>query len=314
MDADRGGRRLAVWALLAAMVASLVAGGVALVVAWEHFEAPPARVATPERGPSARLDEIDGRLDELSRRLDDFESLPLALDAPPFEGPQREEVERRSDVAAEPEAASADERERDSARSVVRRLARLDDPQERLALARELVQSTNPLEQLAGARVLAELAPAEAFGLVDGWLAEVRAGTRSDWFVVDAARALEEQGDPRCMESWVASLEPDRSASDVATRRRAVFKLGTTRSASVTPLLVSSLADASAEVRVAALDGLRTSGAPSAIAAVEPLLDDPVGAVRDRAVRTLETLRRRQEPPPERERDSLRDRLRRRRS
>jgi hypothetical protein len=308
--------------------AALVSLGLALACAWRLWSEPrvPAddgrvgalvgeverlarRLETIEHG-IAEL-EAEARLAEPSGPSGDASSSMLSSIEEELPAPTREELAPPEEPAAAGEA-GVRRSERAAVRSNLARLAGAA-PEERLAVARELAESDNPVEQLAGARVLAELAPAEAYGLVDGWLAEALAGTRGEWFVVDAARALEEHGDPRCMQRWVDSLKPGLASDDVGDRRRAIFKLGTTRSASVTPLLASELKDADAELRLAALDALRTSGDATAIAAVTPLLDDPVGAVRDRATRTLDALRRREQEvaAPASPQEGSRDRLRR---
>ncbi len=282
--------------LVAAIGASLVALGVALACAWQLLEREELLLGDPDVVELERtVDGLEARLAELSARLAAFESEPTPVDVEAeLAGVVREEMpadeRRESDGGADPGS-----EDNAPVRSKFRRLARAATDDERLQVARELVASQNGLEQAAGARVLAELSPAEAFQVVDGWLAEVRAGSRADWFVVDAARALEEQGDPRCMQTYLSGLRPQLDSAEVGERRKAVFKLGATRSASSVPLVLPSLRDSSAEIRIAALDALRTSGDAASIAAVEPLLNDPVGAVRDRATRTLETLRYRAE-------------------
>ena len=297
-------------------IVALIALGVALACAWTLFDqAPPMPIQVDD----PRVRALSQEVDELSRRLEEFEH------ADRLEGDDELASFRvadgagggavREEVLAPGSGSSSEDAEEDAAgdsrkvRARLRRLAGLEGDEERLIAARDLVHSESPLEKVAGVRVLAELAPAEAFAVVDRWLREAGAvdadadgkRRRDDWFVVDAARTLEERGDARCMQAYVATLQPALGSSDVAEKRRAVSRLGTTRSASVTPLLGAQLRDANAEIRIAALDGLRTSGDASAIAAVELLLDDPVGAVRDRAVRTLETLRRREGDAGERD-------------
>ena len=60
------------------------------------------------------------------------------------------------------------------------------------------------------------------------------------------------------------------------------------------------LRDADSGVRIQALEAPgRSGGGAASLAAVEPLLSDPIPAVRDTAVRTVQRLNRGEDPEPE---------------
>lgn len=210
----------------------------------------------------------------------------------------------------------------------LRRLADAADDVERLKIARELATSADPAVAMGALRVLADLAPKEALALVDQWFAKSGKGDLSSWQVdralatladgkgaaqiasdlkealrryfrdgddsvkLSSARALEKEGDHGPMQQLVASLSTDLGNADVGRRAASIESLAQTRSTLATPLLLPLLADGSDEIRLRTLDALRRTGDESSIAKILPLLNDPVAAVRDRATRTIESLRR----------------------
>jgi|SRR5688572_1369193 len=211
----------------------------------------------------------------------------------------------------------------------LRKLREAPDDATKLALARELMKDdSNPMALMSALRVLADLQPKEAVAEVDEWVAASLRGDLPSWQAergiaalleskgaeklgtdLDAklrdwyargdddlkrstARSLEGRGDAGPMQQLVASYRGDLGNGDVGTRTRSVEKLGRTRSKEAVPALVPMLSDSSDEVRLGALDAIRRTGNESAIDQVRPLLDDPVAAVRDRATRTIESLRR----------------------
>src|SRR5262245_56774205 len=109
---------------------------------------------------------------------------------------------------------------------------------------------------------------------------------------VSAARALEKEGDGGPMQQLVASLSTDLGNADVGRRSASIEALAQTRSPLAQPLLLPLLSDGSDEIRLRTLDALRRTGDATAIEKVLPLLNDPLAAVRDRATRTIESLRR----------------------
>jgi len=210
----------------------------------------------------------------------------------------------------------------------LRRLDDAADDSERLKIARELATSADPTVAMGALRVLADLAPKEALALVDQWFAQSQKGDLSSWQLdralaeladgkgaaqiagdlkdalrryfldgsdavkVSAARALEKEGDSGPMQQLVASLSVDLGNADVGRRSASIDALAQTRSRLALPLLLPLLSDASDEVRLRTLDALRRTGDATSIEKVLPLLNDPVAAVRDRATRTIESLRR----------------------
>ena len=210
----------------------------------------------------------------------------------------------------------------------LRRLDDAADDTERLKIARELATSADPTVAMGALRVLADLAPKEALALVDQWFAQSQKGDLSSWQVdralaaladgkgaeqiagdlkdalrryfrdggdavkVSAARALEKEGDSGAMQQLVASLSADLGNADVGRRSASIEALAQTRSRLALPLLLPLLSDGSDEVRLRTLDALRRTGDATSIEKVLPLLNDPVAAVRDRATRTIESLRR----------------------
>lgn len=210
----------------------------------------------------------------------------------------------------------------------LRRLRDAPDDAERLKIARELAGSADPTVAMGALRVLADLAPKEALALVDQWFAQNQKDGLSSWQVdralatladgkgagqiagdlkdalrryfrdgddsvkVSAARALEKEGDSAAMQQLVASLSADLGNADVSRRTASIDALSQTRSRLATPLLLPLLTDGNEEVRLQTLDALRRTGDASSIEKILPLLNDPVAAVRDRATRTIESLRR----------------------
>jgi len=97
-------------------------------------------------------------------------------------------------------------------------------------------------------------AQAEALGVaeaLDRWYA---AGEKKT--AVAAARALEQQGDPRLVQDWIRRLGPELADAAPRERARAVADLGATRSRLALPGLLPRLADPDAGVRRAAVDAL----------------------------------------------------------
>jgi hypothetical protein len=193
---------------------------------------------------------------------------------------------------------------------------------ERLALAQELLQDDNPMVRYAALRTLAELSPAEAVTGVEELVASVGEDRRAGWVAsraisllgevegvavdstlyriydsadedlrMSAARALEEQGDAGLMRQEVASVTSDLGSDDGGLRARAVDQLAATRSPLAVPHLLPMLSDSNSEVRLRTLDALRRTGDESQIETIKALLDDPVAHVRERAARTMESLR-----------------------
>jgi hypothetical protein len=184
------------------------------------------------------------------------------------------------------------------------------------------------MTKMTALRVVADLAPKEALATVDKWVAAEAKGDMSAWQVdraiatladskgaaelgtdLDAklnawyqsgaddlkrstARSLESRGQPGPMQSLVASYRGDLGNADVGVRTRAVDLLGNTRSPQAVAVLTPMLSDSSEEVKLTTLDALRRTGSVSVIDQLLPLLNDPVAAVRDRATRTIESLRR----------------------
>jgi uncharacterized membrane protein YgcG len=182
-------------------------------------------------------------------------------------------------------------------------------------------------------RILADLAPKEALALVDKWFAQSLKGDLSGWQVdralatvadgkgasqiagdlkeslrkyfrdgseavkVSAARALEKEGDAGPMQQLVANLSADLGNADVGRRSASINSLAQTRSPLATPLLLPLLSDGNDEVRLRTLDALRRTGDSTSIEKILPLLNDPIAAVRDRATRTIESLRRGESNP-----------------
>jgi HEAT repeat protein len=87
---------------------------------------------------------------------------------------------------------------------------------------------------------------------------------------------------------YAAMLE----SPDGALRREAVESLGYLRSPQTLPLLARALGDTSGDVRLEAVNGLYDYlDQPQVVALVEPLVNDPVAAVRDAAKDLIESAR-----------------------
>jgi HEAT repeat protein len=210
----------------------------------------------------------------------------------------------------------------------LRKLRDETDDKARLALAKKMLTDPNQFTSLSALRVVADLDPKEALATVSKWVDQSAKGDvptwqvdralatlvdskgaatiaadldtkLHDWFQTgsddlkhSSARSLETRGDAGPMSQLVASYQADTSNADPGKRTRAIDSLGRTQSRQAVPVLVPLLADTNEEVRLGTLDALRRTGDESVIDKVKPLLDDPVAAVRDRATRTMESLRR----------------------
>ena len=204
-----------------------------------------------------------------------------------------------------------------------RKLRELEDPAERLALALKILEDGDPFSATEAIRTLLELDPPKGWAAVqERVLAMGDEDRRTSWMTtrmigelgnlegysatselvamydsesedvrLAAARALEKQGDASLMQRELASYTAALGSSDVRERLGAIEDIGNTRSASAAPLLLPYLGDGDSETRIRALEALGRAGDDSYIKSVEALLDDPVAAVRDRAVRTIESLR-----------------------
>jgi HEAT repeat protein len=278
----------------------------------------------------ARIEDLEARLDALSRTAP-----PAAVRSDETRAPDRSEPAQPVTAGAGPAAATpfGPGADRAAGMEQLRRLRDAPDDATRLEIARTLLKDENPMAAMSALRVLADLAPKEALATVDSWVAAGQKGDMNPWQVERAiatlvggqgaaalgtdldsklrdwysrgeeelkrttARSLESRGDSGPMQQLVAGYRSDLGNADVGRRTRAIESLGRTRSREAVPALVPMLADPSDEVRLGALDALRRTGSETVIDQIRPLLDDPVAAVRDRATRTIESLRRGEREP-----------------
>jgi hypothetical protein len=203
------------------------------------------------------------------------------------------------------------------------------DPARRKELALELARSPIPPLRLEGLKTLLEVDADEGLDAVRALVADADRNPRTQrvaaqgisllagvsgrevddalyGFTSSAAsgvqraalRTLEQRGDPEPMRAALAAQQAPLGSRDAGTRARALREVGALRSQSAVPVIVPLLADSDSGVRIQALESLgRTGGGAPALAAVQPLLSDPVPAVRDTAVRTVQRLNRGPDDP-----------------
>ena len=203
-----------------------------------------------------------------------------------------------------------------------RELREIEDPDERLAAALEMLEDDNPMVQIQALREILELDPQRAIDSVGELVAGIEPNSRESFMagrmvsllgdvegaspvrelyaLYDseddgvrraAAQALEQQGDVTLVQRELAGILPRLSSADESARLDALSEAGRLGSPLAVPSITPMLSDASSEVRLRALEALGRTGDVSHVDLVEPYLDDPVAAVRDRASRTLESLR-----------------------
>ena len=203
------------------------------------------------------------------------------------------------------------------------------DPARRKQLALELAQSPIPPLRLEGLKTLLEIDADEGLDAVRALVADADRNSRTQRMAAQgisllagvsgrevdealygftgsgasgvqraALRTLEQRGDPEPMRAALAAQQTSLGSADAGTRMRALREVGALRSESAVPVILPLLADSDSGVRIQALESLgRTGGGAPALAAVQPLLADPVPAVRDTAVRTVQRLTRGPEDP-----------------
>jgi hypothetical protein len=209
-----------------------------------------------------------------------------------------------------------------------KRLGSIEDPAERLALARELLESPNAWARSRAILALLETDPAAGieaiYGLLDmagedaegkGPYSASRAvealGDVEGYPVANdlyrmyeseiegvslaAARALERQGDPTLIDRELNRYAQQLGAVEPRARLEAIWRIGETGSPRAVPHLLPLLSNPDPMMRIGALDALGGTMDPAHIAEIERLLDDPVAAVRDRAVDALNRMQKRRE-------------------
>jgi hypothetical protein len=196
------------------------------------------------------------------------------------------------------------------------------DPARRKALALELARSPVPPLRLEGLRTLLEIDSAEGLSALTALVAEADGNPRAQRMAaqaipllagtpgrevdealygftgsvagrvqVAALRTLEQRGDAQPMRVALEALQPPLRSPDAGTRARALGEIAQLQSPSAVSMIVPMLRDPDSQVRLRAADALgRSGGGAAASAAVEPLLSDPVPAVRDSAVRAQRRL------------------------
>lgn len=202
------------------------------------------------------------------------------------------------------------------------RLLDRDDPEGRLAAARELRDSRFPPLRLMSAQALLELDPEEGIAAVQEFVDQAGSDVRSqrlaaaaigllgdlESYEVDAllyeyyegdnpryrraaAQTLEARGDVDAMNALVASLDEQLRSPDGGIRSRAAQALGRTRSPAAVESLVAALDDANSEVRLRALQALGRTADESVIPELVAMLDDPVAEVRSTADQSIDRIR-----------------------
>jgi hypothetical protein len=314
--------------LVVAGVLAVAAGAVAGYWAGSRGEIPPDQTEAPLR---AELDALAERLTALegAQIRSAFEDAAGAASLP---GGDEDASAPRATGEPERAAAPVEDpsRQRLGGPGTERWMASLQelqstrDPKRRLELARELSKSPLPPLRFEGFKALLELDPDEGLAAVRQMVADANRNPRTQRMAAQAImllgevsgnaveqelytfaqsptfgvqraalRTLERRGDPGPMRATISVQTPELRSSDAGTRSRALREIGSLRSPSATPVILPLLADSDSGVRIQALEALgRTGGGAPAIAAVEPLLSDPVPAVRDTAVRTMQRLNR----------------------
>ncbi len=314
-------------ALLGILVVAIVGSTAALMLRPQSSSTPAAdheTLVSEIRRLRAEVDGLRARVDEMPR-LEDLwiDRTADSIDPAPEEarGPES----RESPGANAAEAGERGRGRRGGELAQVRELTETENVEERLALARKMLEDENPMVQLAALRTLIQLAPTEAAAFIDRQIKELNDGDgdrRAQFLIARAvgmlgevegvnlstelyrfydqgdeqvraaaARALERQGDVSLMQREISAILPDLNSSDDASRVRAIDRLGSTGSNLASSYLVPLLTDADSEVRLRTLDALRRTGDASTIDKIEPLLNDPVAYVRERAARAMESLR-----------------------
>ena len=317
--------------LIGLFVAAMLAAGILGVVAFDrgpsYSEGDGAEVTELRE----QVAQLSNQVRSMQEQLQRIEARPaVAVRDPEFPPGDRLAAEDPARPAPEDEAREGDRgdserRQRGDWRGgfgAMGEMEGLETTEEKLALARSWLEDDNPMLRFAALRTLTELAPAEAAGAVlaivessaddrrGGWMASRAVAMLGDLESVSvqselrqiydtdnedvrpsAARALEKQGDDSLMRREVTSATRGLAASDDGLRVRSIDDLGSTRSPLAVPHLMPLLADGNSVVRLRTLDALRQTGDESIIPQVEALLNDPVAHVRERAARTMESLR-----------------------
>ncbi len=271
------------------------------------------------------LQQLRQDVNNLSQQVSQLEYRP-AVDATAFEEPA---ITAMSPTPAAPVV----EEEVETATATLRpeldagRIRQIRDESvplpERLALAREMLNSPMPFERFAAVGTLIEANDAEALNAVRTLVAEAEGSRRlsgiaaravdglaglsdpstdrllyeyidsgSDAIRYAAARALDSRGDSSPMGAIVSDLSQQLADEDGGIRSRSARSLGFTRNAMAVAPLLNATSDANSEVRLRAAEALGRIGGDDAVPHLTQLLDDPVEAVRDSADRSLERIRR----------------------
>jgi len=109
------------------------------------------------------------------------------------------------------------------------------------------------------------------------------------------AAALVGRGQPGPAAQLLPRFAALMDSPDGALRRQAVESLGRLGSPQAMPLLARALRDTNGDVRLEAINSIWTNEDPAIVALIEPLLNDPVEAVRDTAKTFIEDAKRAKE-------------------
>lgn len=196
------------------------------------------------------------------------------------------------------------------------------DPEVRLARARELLDSPFPPARLMATQALIEFNDEQALDAVREMVAEMGNDRRSqrtavaaidmlrdaqgsavdadlyeylnhdnDAVQLAAARSLEARGDAYPMSILVDTIARNLDSSDDGQRSRAAQELGQTQSPTAVAPLTSVLNDKNSEVRLRAVQALGRTGDVAAITQLTAALDDPIAEVRSAASRSINQIR-----------------------
>lgn len=210
----------------------------------------------------------------------------------------------------------------------IERLRSSTDPSERRKLALELVESPFPPARFEAIRALLELDPRDGIDavreLVEGSASDPRSRRMAaeaisllgdvDDRSVDrdlyefaksgnenirraAVRTLETRGDTAPVRAVIETQRPGLGSPDAGERTRTLRSIGNMRSPTAASVIIPLLSDSDSGVRIQAAQSLsRSGGGATSIAALQPLLSDPIPAVRDAGVRAVQRLTSPQEP------------------
>lgn len=236
------------------------------------------------------------------------------------------EPERFADRLASPERNREIDEKMEERLERVRKLRRSENPEERLALAREiLAENSNGPLLLHALQTMAELDPEAAAEEVRKRLEDKDGAPESAMMAtvitmvgsnetalsntdlaeffeagdesvqLAAARAMQGRGDSSLSDRFREERTAELQAEDPNVRANAVRHLASTRQEGTLPLLVNMLSDTSESVRIQALRAVtQTSRADEeTLSAIRPLMQDSSERVRRSAERMVQSIERR---------------------